>query len=138
MWYIHVYSRLPHYVLGLWIADLTITQLFLETVIESERGIVFGVQTALNQLMDMLKFALVIGMPEPELFGILVILSYIFVTLGYVLYAKYSYSARGHILPHLGIEKLPDYIHFSNTLRPRDDFLRYQSAYFSYGHECDS
>ncbi|XP_052766066.1 solute carrier family 40 member 1-like [Mya arenaria] len=125
---------------GLWIADLTITQLFLETVVESERGIVFGVQTALNQLMDMLKFALVIIAPEPELFGILVILSYVFVTAGYVLYAKYSYSARGHILPHFGkirFKEIAGYVHFNNTLLPRDDFIRYHSAHYGYGHETD-
>ena len=82
---------------GLWMADLTITQLFLEAVEEQERGIVFGVQNSLNQLMDMLKFVMVIVAPEPEVFGLLVLISFAFVSLGYILYAKYVCSVRGQL-----------------------------------------
>ncbi|XP_045169878.2 solute carrier family 40 member 1-like isoform X2 [Mercenaria mercenaria] len=82
---------------GLWMADLTITQLFLETVIEKERGIVFGVQNSLNQLMDMLKFIMVMVAPQPEVFGVLVLISFAFVLIGCLLYAKYSHSVRGHL-----------------------------------------
>lgn len=79
--------------------DLTITQLFLETVEEKERGIVLGVQTALNQLMDMIKFVMVIVAPQPELFGLLVLISFAFVCLGWILYAKYACSARNKHFP---------------------------------------
>ncbi|XP_033762324.1 solute carrier family 40 member 1-like isoform X1 [Pecten maximus] len=82
---------------GLWIADLTITQLFLEAVVERERGIVNGVQSSLNQCADMLKFLMVIVAPEPEVFGILVLISFSFICIGWVFYAKYSRSARGHL-----------------------------------------
>lgn len=82
---------------GLWIADLTITQLFLEAVVEQERGIVFGVQNSLNQLMDTLKFVMVIVAPEPEVFGLLVLISFAFVSMGYVLYTKYVCSVRGQL-----------------------------------------
>ena len=78
-------------------ADLTITQLFLETVEESQRGIVNGVQTSLNQLMDMLKFVMVIVAPQPEVFGILIFISFAFILLGWVFYAKYSHQSRGHL-----------------------------------------
>ncbi|XP_069110460.1 ferroportin-like [Argopecten irradians] len=82
---------------GLWIADLTITQLFLEAVAERERGIVNGVQSSLNQCADMLKFLMVIVAPEPEVFGILVLISFSFICIGWLFYAKYSRSARGHL-----------------------------------------
>ncbi|KAL4225216.1 hypothetical protein ACF0H5_015907 [Mactra antiquata] len=82
---------------GLWMADLSITQLFLENIHENERGIVNGVQTSLNKLMDMLKFILVIAAPQDEVFGILVLISYAFIVIGWILYAKYSYGARGHL-----------------------------------------
>lgn len=78
-------------------ADLTITQLFLEHVKEKERGIVNGVQTSLNKLMDMLKFLMVIAAPEPQVFGILVLISFSFIILGWISYAKYSHGVRGHL-----------------------------------------
>lgn len=78
-------------------ADLTITQLFLQSVKEHERGIVNGVQSSLNQFADMLKFLMVIFAPDPEVFGILILISFMFVCLGWVFYAKYSRSARGHL-----------------------------------------
>lgn len=86
-------------------ADLTITQLFLENVKESERGIVNGVQTSLNQLMDMLKFIMVIIAPQPEVFGLLVIISFGFILLGWLFYAKYSHQARGHLFHFDKIKK---------------------------------
>ena len=78
-------------------ADLTITQLFLEHVEESQRGIVNGVQTSLNQLMNMLKFVMVIVAPQPEVFGLLIIISFAFILLGWMFYAKYSHQTRGHL-----------------------------------------
>ena len=54
-------SNLNSWILGLWSADLTVTQLLLETPKDEERGIVNGVQTSLNRMMDMFKFILVNG-----------------------------------------------------------------------------
>ncbi|XP_046326044.2 solute carrier family 40 member 1-like [Haliotis rufescens] len=84
---------------GLWIADLAITQLFLEHVAESERGVVNGVQTSLNRMMDMLKFALVVALPKTDEFGYLVMISFVCICIGDVLYMTYTRSARGHLLP---------------------------------------
>ncbi|XP_046573527.1 solute carrier family 40 member 1-like [Haliotis rubra] len=84
---------------GLWVADLTITQLFLERVKEHERGKVNGVQNSLNKFMDVLKFILVVALPQPPVFGYLVIVSFAFICLGFGLYASYSRRARGHLLP---------------------------------------
>lgn len=82
-------------------ADLTITQLFMENIRDTERGIVNGVQNSLNTLMDMLKFVLVIAIPQAELFGFLILLSFSFICIGWMLFAKYSHSVRGHLF-HFG------------------------------------
>lgn len=81
---------------GLWVSDLTITQLFLQTVEETERGIVSSMQNSMNKLMDMLKFVMVIIAPYPHQFGLLVIISYVFICLAWVLYAVYCRKVRGH------------------------------------------
>ncbi|XP_067648892.1 ferroportin-like [Haliotis asinina] len=84
---------------GLWVADLTITQLFMERVKEHERGKVNGVQNSINKFMDVLKFILVVVLPQTPVFGYLVIVSFAFICLGFVLYASYSRRSRGHLLP---------------------------------------
>ena len=78
-------------------ADLTVTQLLQEKIDESERGIVNGVQTSLNKLMDMLHFVLVIIAPRPETFGILVVISFSFICLGSFFFSLYSRKVRGHL-----------------------------------------
>ena len=93
---------------GLWLADLSINQvcsrvfivlsllLFItfqvqqEQVEEEHRGVIGGVQSALQQLFDMTKFLLVIFMPNPHMFGILILLSFIFVTLGAIFMTAYA------------------------------------------------
>jgi len=75
---------------GLWNLDLTITQILQEQVEESERGIVNGVQHSLQDLLDMIKFILVIFIPHPKHFAYLVILSFVFVTTGGVFYTSYA------------------------------------------------
>jgi iron-regulated transporter 1 len=51
------------YIVGLWLADLVVTQLLQENVIETERGVVNGVQNSLNMLLEMIKFFLVMFLP---------------------------------------------------------------------------
>lgn len=63
-------------------ADLVVTQLMQESIAEKERGIVNGVQNSLNMLMDMLKFMLVIFLPQIEIFGLHIILSFTFISAG--------------------------------------------------------
>lgn len=74
---------------GLWMADLAITQMFMETVVENERGVVNGVQNSLNQLMDMIKFGVVIALPLAPQFGLLILLSIGFVYSGWLLYGVF-------------------------------------------------
>ena len=67
---------------GLWIADLSITQIIQENVEETKRGVFGGVQDSLNQSFNMIKFCLVLIMPKENMFGILIILSFIFISFG--------------------------------------------------------
>lgn len=79
---------------GLWSFDLTVTQLLQETIYESERGVVNGVQSSMNYMMDLLHFLMVISAPQPQHFGILVIISVLFVTAGHIMYFLYARTAK--------------------------------------------
>lgn len=81
---------------GLWISDLTVTQLLLENVNETKRGVVTGVQNSLNMLMDLVKFLLVILVPKPAHFWILIIVSYLFICFGGMSFANYALFKSGH------------------------------------------
>ncbi|XP_002741254.1 ferroportin-like [Saccoglossus kowalevskii] len=82
---------------GLWLFDLTVTQLIQESVLETQRGIFNGVQNSLNGFMDLVHFALVITFPNPHTYGVLVLLSFLFVCTGAGFFAYYSYKIRGHL-----------------------------------------
>uniref|UniRef100_UPI00398F6AA4 ferroportin-like n=1 Tax=Pristiophorus japonicus TaxID=55135 RepID=UPI00398F6AA4 len=80
---------------GLWSFDLTVTQLMQEMICESKRGIVNGVQSSMNGIMDLLRYVMVIIAPAPEHFGILIILSVIFVTTGGLLFFCFARKTLG-------------------------------------------
>ncbi|XP_061082313.1 solute carrier family 40 member 1-like [Conger conger] len=80
---------------GLWSFDLSVTQLIQENVIESERGIINGVQNSMNYLLDLVHFIMVILAPNPEAFGLLVILSVSFVATGHMMYFRFAYKSLG-------------------------------------------
>ncbi|XP_037089441.1 solute carrier family 40 member 1-like [Pollicipes pollicipes] len=75
---------------GLWISDLSVTQLLQERVPEWRRGTISGVQSALNMTMDTAKNLLVVFIPHAQDFGVLIILSYIFWVIGWCLFAVYA------------------------------------------------
>lgn len=78
---------------GLWSFDLTVTQLIQENVIESERGVINGVQNSMNYLLDLLHFIMVILAPNPEAFGLLVLISVSFVAMGHMMYFKFAFNS---------------------------------------------
>ncbi|OCT61384.1 solute carrier family 40 member 1 [Xenopus laevis] len=86
---------------GLWSFDLTVTQLIQENAKESERGIINGVQDSMNCLLDMLHFVMVIIAPNPESFGLLVLISVSFVAMGHIMYYCYAYKTLGKHLYNL-------------------------------------
>jgi iron-regulated transporter 1 len=79
---------------GLWIADLSIVQIMQENIPEEERGTVFGVQAALAQFFSVLKDVIVIALPDPRTFGLLVIMSVVFVVAGFFCYVYYMLKTR--------------------------------------------
>uniref|UniRef100_A0A8C2XTC3 Solute carrier family 40 member n=1 Tax=Cyclopterus lumpus TaxID=8103 RepID=A0A8C2XTC3_CYCLU len=80
---------------GLWSFDLTVTQLIQENVVESERGVINGVQNSMNYLLDLLHFIMVILAPNPEAFGLLVIISVSFVAMGHIMYFGFAFKSLG-------------------------------------------
>lgn len=80
---------------GLWSFDLTVTQLIQENVIESERGVINGVQNSMNYLLDLLHFIMVILAPNPEAFGLLVLISVSFVAMGHIMYFAFAFKNLG-------------------------------------------
>jgi len=75
---------------GLWMADLSITQILQENVDEHKRGVIGGVQNSLNSGMNLLKFCLVLIWPDQHTFGILIILSFTFICFGALSLASYA------------------------------------------------
>lgn len=71
---------------GLWVTDLTVTQLLQENVAERERGIVSGTQSSFNAVLDLAHYVMTIVMPKPNQFGTLTLISFAAVTLGYIIY----------------------------------------------------
>lgn len=82
---------------GLWLSDLTITQVFQENVAETERGVVGGVQSSLNMLMDVIRYAMVVIAPHPETYGILIIISFLSICTGACLFAYYVRKKQGYL-----------------------------------------
>jgi solute carrier family 40 (iron-regulated transporter), member 1 len=61
---------------GLWVFDITMTQLFQEYVHPSVRGVVGGVQESLNAFFGLIAFVLGICVPDPQNFHIYVSIGY--------------------------------------------------------------
>ncbi|XP_073529385.1 ferroportin-like isoform X2 [Phyllobates terribilis] len=81
--------------MGLWSFDLTATQLLQENVVESERGVINGVQSSMNCLLDLLHYVMVMAAPAPETFGLLVLISVGFVAMGHIMYFRFAYTNLG-------------------------------------------
>ncbi|KHJ90267.1 hypothetical protein OESDEN_09890 [Oesophagostomum dentatum] len=75
--------------LGLWMADLSIIHIMQEGVPEYDRNTVFGLHNALCQTFSLMKDILVIVLPDPATFGICILISYGFVTSGYLSFVYY-------------------------------------------------
>ena len=82
---------------GLWMFDLSVSQLLQEKVNEEERGVVSGVMNVFIANCDMLHHLLAIAAPDPKYFGILTLISVVFVGCGLLLYASYVHKVRGHL-----------------------------------------
>jgi len=69
--------------IGLWVFDISVTQLMQLTIPAGIRGLVGGTQQSLNAFFQLVAYALGIVFPKPEQFHIYVAAGYIAVRLGY-------------------------------------------------------
>ncbi|CAF3361808.1 unnamed protein product [Rotaria sp. Silwood1] len=84
---------------GLWIADLTVSQLQQERVPEKIRGRIGGTQHSLNQLFDLLRYTLIICLPRMTQFGYHICLSVLSVFTASLIYTIWSCSSVSHLVP---------------------------------------
>ncbi|CAK9262180.1 unnamed protein product [Sphagnum jensenii] len=98
--------------LGLWMFDLSVTQLMQESVPEAERGVVGGVQKSLQSLMDMLTYVVGLVISNPKDFGTSIRISFMVVFTAAALYTVHVYRVRGHLF-HLDVLFLVEHPFFS-------------------------
>jgi len=79
--------------LGLWVADLSVQQIVQERVASHCRGSLSGVQSSIQSALDLLKFCLVVALPHPRFFGILVLLSFTFIFCGTLLFFSFAWQS---------------------------------------------
>jgi iron-regulated transporter 1 len=79
---------------GLWVFDISVTQLMQLHIPEDVRGLVGGVQQSMNAFFGMLSFALGIMIPNPEEFHYYVSVGYASVGLAILCYMSGVYARR--------------------------------------------
>ena len=76
---------------GIWLLDLSVTQLQQENIPVHERGIVGGVQYALNEFFDLSHFIITIFLPRPNEFGYLTLISFGAITTSAIIFQIFVY-----------------------------------------------
>ena len=125
---------------GLWISDLTVTQILQEKVIEEHRGIIGGVQNSMNSAMDTIKFVAVIFLPEKETFGWLVIASFVSVFLGAIFYTYYAIFQDQYGNEKIIPEKLINSPNTKFQARSTNEVMtkEEEKEYVALLHDCDA
>ena len=119
---------------GLWIADLTVNQLQQERVPEAIRGRIGGMQHSLNQFFDMLRYILIVVLPQMPQFGYHVCLSVLSVFCASLIYTLWSCSPVSQLVPPTGDIELTDVpaddlaTHYETSLNEKLDFIDDGSA----------
>lgn len=83
--------------LGLWMFDLAVVQEMQDSIPESDRGVVGGVQNSLQSCMDLLSYVMGIIVSNPQDFGVLILASFLSVTCAALLYCLHTYRIRKHL-----------------------------------------
>ena len=65
-----------------------------ERVVERQRGVINGVELAICNSLDLVKFVLVMFLPHVETFGFLVMISLASVSLGWCFFLKFVIVSR--------------------------------------------
>jgi len=84
--------------IGLWVFDISVTQLMQEFVPDGVRGVVGGTQQALNAFFSLLTFALGLAFPDPKEFRIYAAAGYSAVGFAAVVYAFGVFRKRDEFL----------------------------------------
>jgi solute carrier family 40 (iron-regulated transporter), member 1 len=87
--------------IGLWVFDISITQLMQESVEEGVRGVVGGVQKSTNAFFFLLSFVLGIVFPDPKDFYIYVSAGYASVALALILFGTQVYAKKDSCISSL-------------------------------------
>nr|WRQ72732.1 ferroportin transporter IREG1 [Leucocroton havanensis] len=84
--------------LGLWMFDLSVIQQMQDSVSESDRCIVGGVQNSLQSVMDLLGYVMGIIISNPKDFWELTLLSFATATMAGVIYTIHLVRLRKHLV----------------------------------------
>eukprot|EP00798_Chlamydomonas_sp_ICE-L_P006629 gene6629-3285_t len=85
-----VQELVPHNELGLWIFDLSVTQLVQELVPHNELGVVSGVQGSLQAAFETIQFLAGLYCADPSLFYLLLIGSMVIVAVATAMFTVYA------------------------------------------------
>ena len=79
---------------GLWVFDITVTQMMQESTPDGVRGVVGGFQNSLNAFFNLISYALGVVVPDPAHFYLYVAAGYASVGLAMLLYSFGMYAKR--------------------------------------------
>lgn len=80
--------------IGLWVFDITVSQLMQESINEEIRGLVGGIQNSMNAFFGLLAFGLGLFFPDPSEFHVYVLSGYSAVGLAMLLWIFGVYKNR--------------------------------------------
>ncbi|PVG00035.1 hypothetical protein CPB86DRAFT_730384 [Serendipita vermifera] len=85
--------------IGLWSFDLVQLQILQESLANhSRRNALTALQLSLQNMFDLTKYAIVLGLNKPSQFKWTALISWISVFIGGLVYSTYVYKMRGHLL----------------------------------------